>query len=44
VQSPSEECKESQGYWYYDVVLTDAGGTQLDKVDPLVLVSWTPGP
>ena len=44
VQKPSQQCQQSPSAWYYDVVLTNAGGAQLDKIDPLVLVSFTPGP
>ena len=45
VQKPSEDCqKQEEAEWYYDVVLKDARGNLLAEIDPLVLVSWTPGP
>lgn len=44
VQTPAEPCQREETAWYYDVVLRDAGGRELDKVDPLVLVGWAPGP
>jgi hypothetical protein len=44
VQTPSRNCQQEPTAWYYDVVLRDAGGTELHKVDPLVFVSWSRGP
>ena len=44
LQAPSEPCQRTSAAWFYDVVLTDASGRELDRVDPLIFVNYSPGP
>ena len=41
LQAPSEGCQRAGSTWFYDVVLTDAAGGELDRIDPLVFVNYT---